>query len=240
MQASKSGNEKFYRDCIKAEIAVENAHKRLFRKHKDAFNRFFDLALEHGEEHVKKNFPELQKAVDIVYASSANLQKVKSDPQPRLDAVKESLVAEMKEIGSKDNSCVDPIIKLRSDFKLLSRFRSDYLDRVHINFWLFNALSTVAFHKKDSLSWSLISTWCEIQNIRPQTLEAALKIISPLWRKDSPTPEDCISAVLAKLDEYPFDIDKLLAEAKTWAESNLEVVEGVMTARTHQVELKSY
>jgi len=231
MKISQSGNERFYRDRMKLEVAAENAHKRLFRKHKTAFNQFIDLISEREEAYVRENYPDLAKSADLVYASAKKLDEVRSDDQARLDALRESLVAEMKEMAAVGAEGADPIVKLRADFRMLSTFRVKFLDGVDVDFWLFNALSSVGYNARNWLSGPVIKAWCQVQNIDADSLVAALNIVSPLWEKRIRPPRDSVAAILSRLDDYPFDIDHLLLNVRHWREANHEVVEGMVIAR---------
>lgn len=231
MKNSNSGNERFYRDRLKVEVAAENAHKRLFRKHKAAFNQFFDLASKHGESHVRENHPDLAKSVDLVYASTEKLNEVRSDDQARRAALLESLIAEMKAMASADTQGGDPIVRLREDFRALSAFRAKYLDGVNVDFWLFNALSSVGLGAKAWLSGPVVKAWCEVKSVDPDMIVAALSIVSPLWKKEVGTSQDNASTVMSRVDDYPYDIDELLLNARNWWEADRGAVEILVAAR---------
>lgn len=239
MKVSKTANERFYREGIQTMIDAEKAHEELFSNHKGAFDRFFDLVSAHDENYVQENFPELKKSVDLVYASSANLQKLKSDPYALRTALMKSLVAEMMAICSQGRMRGDPITRLRGDLKKLSIFRKKFLDGKEVDFWFGNAHRVTPFRSRHSLSGPAVRAWCKKRNILPGTLDDALIILVPLWDKYTQKPDKNISAILSKLDEYPFEIDELLDNARSWPEANLEVVEGVIASRSLALTMRA-
>lgn len=239
MKVSKTENERFYREGIQAVIAAEKAHEELFSTHKGAFDRFFDLTSAHDENYVQENFPELKKSVDLIYESSANLQKLKSDPFALRTALMKSLAAEMTAICFQGRMRGDPITKLREDLTKLSVFRKNFLDGIEVDFWFGNAHRVTPFRSRHSISGPAVRAWCKKRNILLGTLDDALIILVPLWDKYTPKPDKNISTILSKLDEYPFDIDELLENARAWPEANLEVVEGVIAARSLALTMRT-
>ncbi|TLX16477.1 hypothetical protein [Rhizobium sp. MHM7A] len=231
MQTSTTGNERFYLEVVKAETAAQEAHSALFSTHADAYNRYFDLASDFGEPYVRENFPDITNSVELINASSAQLQELRSNSPARRNALIESLVAEMREIGAKGGVTDDPVVRLRSDLMELSSFRSERLDGVKIDFWLVNAKRQVSHLDKNGLSGPAITAWCKARGIKPKTLDEALWTIAPLWDQYPHQPIQIISTVSAALDNYPFDADNLLESARSWPEANPELVEGVITAR---------
>lgn len=230
MQTLTTGNERFYREVVDAEKAAQEAHSTLFSTHADAYNRYFDLASDFGEPYVRENFPDITKSVDLINASGAQLQELRNIPARR-NALIESLVAEMMEIGARAGSTDDPVVQLRLDLMELSSFRSERLDGVKTDFWLVNAKRQVSHQDKKALSAPAIIAWCKTRSIKPKTLDEALWTIAPLWDQYPHQPFQVISTVASALDNYPFDADTLLESARSWPEANPELVDGVITVK---------
>lgn len=230
MQFSNAGNERFYHQVVSAEVSAQEAHTALYAANADAFDRFFTLSSEFGEPYVRENFPDMASAVDRIYASLGHLQEMRSSPR-RHEALIESLVAEMRDLGTKGEKADDPIVRLRSDLAKLSTFRAERLDGLKVDFWLNNAQRLVSLMDKNGFSAPAIVAWCKVRKIKPKILDAALAKISPLFDEHPYKPLETISTLSAALDDYPFDATALLEEARGWPEVNSELVEGVFTAR---------
>lgn len=230
MHISNSGNERFYHQVVSTEVSAQEAHNALCAANTEAFDRFFTLSSEFGEPYVRENFPDMASAVDRIYASSGHLQEMRSSPR-RYEALIESLVAEMKELGTKGEKADDPIVRLRSDLAQLSTFRFERLDGVKVDFWLNNVQRRVSLMDKNGFSAPAIVAWCKLRKIKPKILEDALATIAPLFDEHPYKPLDTISTLSSALNDYPFDAFAVLEEAKAWPEANPELVEGVIAAR---------
>jgi hypothetical protein len=137
----------------------------------------------------------------------------------------------MEDIAADGEKSADPVVRLRTDLIKLSTFRVERLDGVIVDFWLANAQRLVSLLDKKGLSAPAIVAWCKVLDINPKTLSDALVIIAPLWDKHSLEPLEIISRVAANLDNYPFDPDVLLENAKAWPEANVDLITGVIAAR---------
>jgi hypothetical protein len=230
MHTSTTGNERLYVEVVKAENAAQEAHAALFSTHVDAYNRYFDLASEFGEPYVRENCPDITQSVDLIHASIGQIQQLLNSPARRT-ALIQALVAEMKEMAERPGGENDPVVRLRSDLIELDSFRSGKVDGIKTNFWLHNAMRAVSLLDKTNFSGPAITAWCKVRGLKPKTLDAALLAVAPLWDQYPHQPDQVVLKVSAALDNYPFDVETLLENARSWPEANQELVEGVIVAR---------
>lgn len=222
------GNERYYQDVVAAEAADQARHNTLFTTHADAYNRYFDLLAEFDETYVRENFPDLADAVDKIHASLGALQKSRSESTERRDNLIKSLVSEIVDIASRNEKHDDPIIRLRSDLRELSKFRSDKLDGVFTDFWVLNVTNHVTRDRK-SISGQIMKAWCKTAGIKPTALDDTMHRIAPLFDQHPSRINETSLGVAEALDDYLFDAEALLAEAQSWPECNEKLLSGVVT-----------
>ncbi len=222
-----------YRSAIAEARSFKEAHKNLVIANRAAFDRFYDLSSQIGEDPAREALPNEAAKVDEIDKSTVELQR-------RLDAlwpaVEVDLFEKIELLAGEKEPELSPVCRLRHDLLTLDEFRQKSVDGIKGCFWDVAASGNIFFaREKSRLGARLVKAWCKARKIDFGELGVATTAIGALPKANYPVLAD----FEAHFQVYPYDTVADLKAASNWPELDAGAVRALAEAYEHTGSFKT-
>jgi hypothetical protein len=212
-----------YHQAVSAAVADQDRYRARFLEIRDAYDRFYDMAAEIGDDKATAALPQDAELVKQFEAAAPD-----RDAQMKAigEALNCSLEEEIRRLATASLMSEGSIIgRLRSDLIQLDNYRKIELDGINGAFWSVIRHGHGASTKESRRMINrILSAWCDVYEISSKTMvEAAttIELIPDEFIADNNIPKE---ALIERFASYPFDIVADLEEAATWGEKNPDAI----------------